>query len=166
MLLVQKENWALWAAFGIMVLAELSDWLDGYLARRRGEVSKTGKILDPMADSLYRVSVFTAFAANHWMPVWMLLIVVWRDVMVSYLRVVAERSVGTMGARQSGKWKAVAQSIAQLCVVAAYAFYGTAMPGSLEAWLKGVLMIATAVTAYSLVDYTAGVLRAMKGNSW
>jgi CDP-diacylglycerol--glycerol-3-phosphate 3-phosphatidyltransferase len=159
LLIVSGETWALWAALCIMVLSEFSDWIDGVLARRRGQVSNIGKLLDPMADSLYRVSVFTAFTANHWMPLWMLLIIICRDVSVSYLRVLAEQKKGTMGARQSGKWKAVAQSIAQLVVVAGYAMWGPDMPDLLAMFLNFVLLVATAVTAYSLLDYAASVFR-------
>lgn len=159
LLIVSGEKWALWAALGIMVLSEFSDWIDGVLARRRGQVSNIGKLLDPMADSLYRVSVFTAFTANHWMPLWMLLIIVCRDVSVSYLRVLAEQKKGTMGARQSGKWKAVAQSIAQLVVVAGYAIWGPHLSEMLALLLSFVLLVATVVTAYSLLDYAASVFR-------
>jgi CDP-diacylglycerol--glycerol-3-phosphate 3-phosphatidyltransferase len=159
LLIVSGEKWALWAALCIMVLSEFSDWIDGVLARRRGQVSNIGKLLDPMADSLYRVSVFTAFTANYWMPLWMLLIIICRDVSVSYLRVHAEQKKGTMGARQSGKWKAVAQSIAQLVVVAGYAMWGPFLPEMLALFLNFVLLIATAVTAYSLLDYAASVFR-------
>ena len=119
LLLVHGSQTALWVALVLMIIAEVSDGVDGFVARRYGQVSAVGKILDPMADSLYRVSVFTAFVANHWMPVWMFLIMVWRDVSVSYLRVVAEQKIGTMGARSSGKWKAVAQGFAQLLAVTA-----------------------------------------------
>ncbi len=159
LLLVNAENWALWAALGIMIVSEFTDWVDGVIARRRGQVSNVGKILDPMADSLYRVSVFTAFAANHWMSLWMLLIIVWRDVAVSYLRVVAEQTVGTLGARQSGKWKAVAQSIAQIVVVAGYAIWGPDLPEAADLVLSLVLLMATVVTAYSLIDYAASIFR-------
>jgi CDP-diacylglycerol--glycerol-3-phosphate 3-phosphatidyltransferase len=161
-LLVNGSNSAIWAALVIMIAAELSDWLDGIVARRFGQISAVGKILDPMADSLYRVSVFTAFAANHWMPIWMFLVMVWRDVGVSYLRVVAERSVGTMGARQSGKWKAVAQGAAQLLVVGAYAIWGTSsLPAGVETVLFSALLIATMVTAYSLIDYAVSVFKVL-----
>lgn len=160
-LLVTRQPWAMWAALACMIAAELSDWLDGHIARRSGQISAVGKVLDPMADSLYRVSVFTAFAANHWMPLWMLLIIAGRDVVVSYLRLVAERSLGTMGARQSGKWKAVAQGIAQIAVVASYALWGIHVPDSVALGLWAALVMATVVTAYSLVDYSVSVLKAV-----
>lgn len=160
-LLAQGTSEALWAALGLMILSEITDGLDGYLARRLKQESAIGKILDPMADSLYRIAVFTAFTANHWMPVWMFLIMVWRDVGVSYIRVIAEQSVGTLGARASGKWKAVVQGAAQLSVVAIYAWSGEAVSPQLEQIGYGALALATAVTAYSLVDYAVSTFRRM-----
>lgn len=159
LLLVHGSQAALWAALALMVVAEVSDGIDGYVARRTGQVSAIGKILDPMADSLYRVSVFTAFAANRWMPVWMFLIMLWRDVSVSYLRIVAEQRIGTLAARPSGKWKAVAQAIAQLLVVAAYAIAGPVLSPALHALLWTALLLATLVTAWSLIDYGVSVWR-------
>jgi len=162
LLLVQKDASALWLAVTIMVFAEFTDFLDGYLARRTGQVSKVGKILDPMADSLYRIAVFTAFVANHWMPLWMVLIVLGRDVGVSYLRVIAEQKIGTMGARQSGKWKAVAQGAAQFSVVVGYASYGPVLPIEIDWMLYSILAFATAVTAYSFADYSLSVFKAVR----
>ncbi len=162
LLIVQKDPTALWFAVAIMIFAEFTDFLDGYLARRTGQVSNVGKILDPMADSLYRIAVFTAFVANHWMPLWMVLIVLGRDVGVSYLRVIAEQKIGTMGARQSGKWKAVAQGAAQFSVVIAYAHYGSVLPSEVDWMAYSILALATAVTAYSFADYSFAVYKGIK----
>ena len=149
----------LWSAFVLMILAELSDGIDGYVARRYEQVSSVGKILDPMADSLYRMSVFTAFAANQWLPIWMFLIMLWRDVSVSYLRVVAEQKMGTLGARASGKWKAIAQGAAQLLVVFVYAVWAPALTKDMQLLIWTALLAATLVTAWSLLDYALIVLK-------
>ncbi|MDX2155620.1 MAG: CDP-diacylglycerol--glycerol-3-phosphate 3-phosphatidyltransferase [Hyphomicrobiaceae bacterium] len=158
LLLVSGSPHALWVAFVLMVVAEVSDAVDGYAARRLQQVSDIGKILDPLADSFYRVSVFAAFAANEWMPIWMLLVMVWRDIGVAYLRVIAEQTRETLGARQSGKLKAVAQGGAQLLVALVYAVSGAATPSSGVSWLWFVLLAATAITAISLIDYAMDVL--------
>jgi CDP-diacylglycerol---glycerol-3-phosphate 3-phosphatidyltransferase len=158
LLLLDGSSQALWLAFALMVAAEISDALDGWTARRLRQVSDVGKILDPLADSFYRVSVFAAFAANRWMPIWILLVMLWRDIGVAWLRVVAETSKGTLGARTSGKWKAITQGVAQLLVVLAYAVYNPALPPDIAYWLWGALILTTIVTAYSLVDYTVDVL--------
>jgi CDP-diacylglycerol--glycerol-3-phosphate 3-phosphatidyltransferase len=162
LLLVSGSNTALWAALGLMIVAEISDGIDGWVARRYGQVSAVGKILDPMADSLYRVSVFTAFAANRWIPVWMFLIMLWRDISVSYLRVVAEQKIGTLAARQSGKWKAVAQGIAQILVVAGYALWGPELPAGMQTLLWSTLLLATLITAWSMLDYALAVYQGLR----
>ncbi|MFM7084177.1 MAG: CDP-diacylglycerol--glycerol-3-phosphate 3-phosphatidyltransferase [Hyphomicrobium sp.] len=159
LLLVQNVRWTLWLALILMILAEISDGIDGYLARRYEQVSSVGKILDPMADSLYRISVFTAFSANHWMPIWMFLIMVWRDVGVSYLRVVAEQKIGTLGARQSGKWKAIVQGFAQISVVSIEALWGPTLSNDMQLFMWFALLVASGVTAYSLIDYAVIVIR-------
>ncbi len=158
LLLLDGSMSALWLALILMVGAEISDALDGWTARRLQLVSDVGKILDPLADSFYRVSVFAAFAANRWMPVWILLVMLWRDVGVAWLRVVAETSKGTLGARNSGKWKAISQGVAQLLVVLAYAVWGASLPGGVATGLWVALIGTTLVTAYSLLDYTVDVL--------
>ena len=106
----------LWAALVFIILAELTDYLDGKLARAMEQVTDLGKLIDPMSDSLYRISVFVAFLAMDWMPIWMFMIIFMRDIAVSYLRIMAEQTGLTLSARQSGKWKAVAQSTAQIWV--------------------------------------------------
>ena len=88
------------------VLIEVSDLLDGQIARRTGTVSDVGKLLDPLADSLSRLTYFVCFTAIGIMPVWVLLLVIYRDLGVAYLRVLAQRSGTTMGARFTGKLKA------------------------------------------------------------
>ena len=147
----------LWFALAIMIMAEISDFLDGFLARQFHMVSRVGKVLDPMADRLYRVSVFIGFAAMGWMPVWMLLIILSRDIIVSYLRIIAEQRLTTLSARQSGKIKAVVQSAAQLTVVVMFAIWGPDHAGLHEVAF-GVLLLATLMTAYSLVDYAMSVV--------
>jgi CDP-diacylglycerol--glycerol-3-phosphate 3-phosphatidyltransferase len=159
LLLVYPFSGSIWLVLGLMILAEISDALDGYVARSARQVTKVGKILDPMADGLYRGSVFIAFLAVGWMPVWMLAIILLRDVAVSYLREFAEERRQTLGARDSGKWKAVAQAMAQLSIVGYAALFGTNNAAQFTLLCNLMLSFATLVTAYSLVDYTVSVLR-------
>lgn len=143
----------------VMLLAEVSDLLDGHLARRLAAASAFGKIVDPLADSLYRVIVFLAFLDAGWMPAWMVVVIVSRDILVSYLRIFSEQSGITMGARQSGKIKAVFQGVVQIGTVA-LVLAGGGMLAGLEATLVFLLLLlATAVTAWSGLDYTLGFLR-------
>ncbi|MEI9990949.1 MAG: CDP-diacylglycerol--glycerol-3-phosphate 3-phosphatidyltransferase [Rhizomicrobium sp.] len=157
-LLVYPMAGSIWVVLGLMILAEISDALDGYVARFARQVTKVGKILDPMADGLYRGSIFIAFLAIGWMPMWMLAVILIRDVAVSHLREFAEAKQQTLGARDSGKWKAVAQAAAQLSIVGFFALFGTAHPEGFALLRSVMLTIAVLVTAYSFVDYTLSVL--------
>ena len=156
-LLTAQSNVAIWLALGLMLIAESTDLVDGYVARSSARVSNLGKILDPLADSIYRSSVFIAFVINGWMPVWMFAIVVWRDLTVSYLREIAELHSETLGARMSGKLKAIVQGAAQITLVAMVAVYGVDSYAPYSITANGILLIATAVTFYSFCDYVAGV---------
>lgn len=156
-LLTAESNVLIWLALGLMLLAEATDLIDGYVARSSARVSNLGKILDPMADSIYRSSVFIAFVINGWMPVWMFAIVVWRDLTVSYLREIAELHSETLGARTSGKLKAIVQGVAQTTLVLMVAIYGVDSFAPYSATAFGILLIATLVTFYSFCDYVMGV---------
>ncbi len=153
---------SLWAAFALMIACEFTDWLDGYMARRTNSVSRAGQILDPMADSLYRIGVFVALAANGWMPLWMVIAMIVRDVGISELRLAAQRSGITVSARNSGKLKAVVQGAAQFAAVFFYALGGGAVEGMAAALVMSLYWLATAVTLWSLVDYTVGTIAATR----
>ncbi|MEJ0023094.1 MAG: CDP-alcohol phosphatidyltransferase family protein [Alphaproteobacteria bacterium] len=76
-------------AFALMIAAELTDFLDGLVARATGAVTDAGKILDPMADSMYRLIIFAAFVQNAWAPAWLLAVFIVRDIGVAYCRIIA-----------------------------------------------------------------------------
>lgn len=99
----------IWALF---ILIELSDLLDGYLARRLKRTSELGKILDPFADSLSRLTYFICFTGKGIMPLWILLLIVYRDLGVAFARQVAGGRGVILGARLTGKIKAWVYAIA------------------------------------------------------
>jgi CDP-diacylglycerol---glycerol-3-phosphate 3-phosphatidyltransferase len=102
----------------LMSLAEFSDVCDGYLARRFKQVTRLGKIFDPMADSLYRISLFLAFTQPPVeLPLILVLIFFYRDVMISTLRTICALEGYTLAARPSGKLKAVIQAITAFLII-------------------------------------------------
>lgn len=150
------EAWV--AAIAVMALAEVSDAADGILARRYGTVTDIGKVIDPMADSLYRALVFLAFLAAGWMSVWLVAVIFARDIVVAYVRTLSQQLGVTMSARKSGKIKAAVQAFAQFGTVGLYAAAGLgyAVPAAnISSWL---LAAAAAMTAYSGYDYVRGFL--------
>lgn len=151
------ESHLLWIAVGMMIICEISDWADGHLARRMSWVSSAGKVLDPMADSMYRIGIFFALVANGWMPLWMLLIMAGRDLCMSEVRLLAQRAHFTLAARWSGKYKAAIQGLAQFAIVLFYAIGGGTVSASTQVMISVLLYVATAVTLWSIIDYARGV---------
>src|SRR3546814_18407791 len=96
-----------------MAVAEVSDALDGILARRSGTVSDFGKVIDPMADSLYRALVFLAFLAVGWMSVWLVAIIFASALVVAYVRPLIQQLGVPLAARRSVKLKAAVHAFAQ-----------------------------------------------------
>jgi CDP-diacylglycerol---glycerol-3-phosphate 3-phosphatidyltransferase len=160
-LIAQASVTALVLTIVVMLLAEISDLLDGHLARKLDVASAFGKIVDPLADSLYRALVFLAFMDAGWMPVWMVAVIISRDILVSYLRIFSEQHGITMGARQSGKIKAVFQGVVQIGTVVLVIAAGGALAGIHATLVFSLLLVATVVTAWSGIDYTLGFLRSV-----
>lgn len=101
--------------FGI---SELSDAFDGYLARKYNQVTDFGKILDPMADSIARISAFLTFTQPPVnLPIFLVFIFIYRDSVVSTLRTICALKGFALAARTSGKIKAVVQAIAAAIIL-------------------------------------------------
>lgn len=156
-----------WVAAICVLLMELSDLLDGTLARRLGAVTDLGKLLDPAADSFSRLSVFLGLVVTRvpgrdftWFPAWGLVLLLFRDVGVSFLRQVAAVHGTVVAARASGKVKALVQGGAIWITLALHVratLTGSAEDWALQvAWTLGLLAIG--VTLFSLVDYARAVL--------
>jgi CDP-diacylglycerol--glycerol-3-phosphate 3-phosphatidyltransferase len=102
----------------IIALCELSDIFDGFLARRHNKVTDLGKVLDPMADSIFRLSVFLAFTQGIvQLPLIIVLVFFLRDSVIGTLRTLCALQGVALGARFSGKIKAVVQAVAALLIV-------------------------------------------------
>jgi len=99
----------LWSIF---LLIELSDLFDGFIARVLAQESELGKLLDPFADSLSRITYFLCFMAKGIMPLWIFVIVLYRDLFVAFFRLIVLKRGVIMGARISGKIKACIYALA------------------------------------------------------
>lgn len=165
---VLMTPWSLWIAFALAVAIEVTDVLDGHLARSRNQVSEVGKFFDPFADSVARFSEFLAFFAvssnlkdtrlTGMMALWMIAIIFYRDVAVAYLRIAAARRDYIISARTSGKIKAVVQGLATVPItfLAALAGVGVVSWSLVKQFGFWALVVVTVVTFLSGVDYLAG----------
>jgi CDP-diacylglycerol--glycerol-3-phosphate 3-phosphatidyltransferase len=93
----------------LIAYSELTDMLDGYIARRDNIITDVGKLLDPLSDSVSRFLYFFAFGYVGLFPIWLVLALFLRDIIVAYIRTYVSLSGIAMGARYSGKLKAVVQ---------------------------------------------------------
>lgn len=135
---------------GLVLLAELTDIFDGMAARRKNQVTELGKILDPMADSIFRISVFLAFTQGIVaLPLWLVLLFFYRDSIISMLRTLCALRGFTLAARLSGKVKAVIQAIATLAILVLMIPYAFGLI-SLELFQNISFYIVSGAVAYSL----------------
>lgn len=140
----------------LLCVSELSDAFDGYLARKYNQVTDFGKILDPMADSIARLSYFLTFTAEPVkLPLALIFIFVYRDSVVSTLRTICALKGFALAARTSGKIKAGIQAFAALSVLILMIPHslGYLSSDNLQAFSTWIVGIAGLYTAYSGVDY-------------
>jgi CDP-diacylglycerol--glycerol-3-phosphate 3-phosphatidyltransferase len=95
----------------IFVAAALTDYFDGKIARRRDQVSKLGKLLDPIADKLLISAALISLVENHLAPAWAVVIIVGREFAVTGLRSIAATEGVIISASRMGKFKMVAQVV-------------------------------------------------------
>jgi CDP-diacylglycerol--glycerol-3-phosphate 3-phosphatidyltransferase len=104
-------------AAAIFGLASITDWLDGYLARRRGQVTALGRMMDPLADKLLTSAAFISLVQLDLAPAWMVAVIIGRELAVTGLRSLASVKGSGFGASQLGKVKMVAQVTAILLLI-------------------------------------------------
>jgi len=154
------------AALVVACLFELTDVLDGYMARRKKETSDFGKLADPMADSVARFSVFLCFLWGGYAHLWVVALIFYRDATVAYLRVAAARAGVVLSARVSGKLKAIAQGIVILVVLGLIVVTPEDDPLAVEATqakARWMMILVAAVTAWSWVDYVVASRPLLRG---
>jgi CDP-diacylglycerol--glycerol-3-phosphate 3-phosphatidyltransferase len=153
----------------VFLLIELSDLFDGHAARVRKQESELGKVLDPFADSLSRLTYFVAFAGSGILPLWILLILIYRDVSVAYIRVMVSAQKVLLPARLSGKVKAWIYALAGIgglgeFVLGRLGWFPEAQSGVQAAALAS-FVLAAAVAVWSLVDYAVFFLKKFRKSS-
>ena len=130
------------AIFGI---ASLTDWLDGYLARRRKQVTALGQFIDPLADKLLTIAAFISLVQMDLAPAWMVAIVVGREFAVTALRSLAHARGIPMPATSMGKIKMVAQVVAILALILSRQLSSVSAIGQAALWVVVLTSIVSAV---------------------
>jgi CDP-diacylglycerol--glycerol-3-phosphate 3-phosphatidyltransferase len=166
-------------AFGLFVLAALSDLWDGYLARKHGWITDFGKLLDPLADKLLLVATLVPFYVVSsrpgelndvpwWgpLPLWVLVVIFAREIAITVFRAYAARRGVVVAAGRSGKLKSLAQSLFAGGLLLWYPLLSLAVARDWESsrvwevwsafhggWVGITLFVALVLTIYSMFDY-------------
>jgi CDP-diacylglycerol--glycerol-3-phosphate 3-phosphatidyltransferase len=107
-------------AAAVFAVAAISDWVDGWLARVSGKITTLGKFLDPLADKLIVLSALTMLLRLGRVPVWVVVIILAREFLISGLRTIAVSEGLVIAASQGGKWKTSLQLTAIICLMLHY----------------------------------------------
>lgn len=139
----QAGMW-MWISLALFIVASLTDFVDGHIARKYNQVSDFGKFLDPLADKLLVISAMTMYCEWGVFPAWALMIVLTREFAVTGLRLVAAGKGTVIAAGKSGKVK-TASTMVGLCAMMAFPCVEVLQ------WIVMVVIVVT--TVYSGVEY-------------
>ncbi len=136
----------------LFIIASLTDWLDGYVARKSNLVTSFGKFLDPLADKLLICSILIMMVALTWVPAWVCIIIIGREMLITGLRAVAADEGVVIAADKFGKMKTVMQITALIPLLLHYPWFGI----DLNPIGYVALYIALGLTVYSGFNYLKG----------
>jgi CDP-diacylglycerol--glycerol-3-phosphate 3-phosphatidyltransferase len=151
-------------SFVVYLVASLTDFFDGWLARRWGLVTALGKLLDPLADKLLVVSALIMLAMMDRQPGiadWLVVIIVGRELAVTGLRSIAAAEGIVLGAETSGKMKMILQTVGIHALILHYSYYGFSF------YVFGIvlLLMSAVVGVWSAVQYHLSVFSQMRSRA-
>ena len=166
-LLIDGEPKPCLIAASLFGVASLTDWFDGYIARKRGLVSLTGKFLDPLADKLLVMAVLVMLVALGRVPAWLVIIILAREFSVQGLRSLAASEGYVIAAGAGGKYKTAFQMVGLGGLLLHYTYaidYLVAAPvllnfNRLGTWLLAISVLFGLISAW---DYFRDFLRVVE----
>ena len=147
------------AASALFILASITDGIDGYLARRRGQITTIGILLDPLADKLLIAAAFVTLVQFNpsLVPAWMAVVIIGREFLVSGLRSIAASEGFTIEASDLGKFKMLIQIVSVVAVILAHRWREWPLPGNYVFpvyWIAmGAIWFMVFLSLASAVDY-------------
>lgn len=165
-LLIDPSPVSINVAVAVFILAAITDYADGFIARKFGAVSDFGKLLDPLADKILVLSALIMLASlrsddfgEPWVPGWMVVLVVAREVWVTGLRGLAANQGIVVGANAAGKWKSLLQMIS-IVFLLLHDYEVTVYGNELACQLIGLnlLLLSLVFSYFGAVEYTLAIL--------
>lgn len=154
-LLTRLEH-GLFLGAGIFGLGVLTDYLDGYFARRRNQVTRLGILLDPLADKLLTAAAFISLVELDAVPAWMVMIIVGREFVITGLRNVAAARGMLIPASPLGKGKMVSQVVAIFALLLSLRYPVLKVPALAVLWVVVVLALVSAADYFRLFYRESG----------
>lgn len=130
---LMHQSWtgAATLAFWLFIIAAIGDWLDGYIARKRKLISTFGKFMDALTDKIFVVGIMIAFVGQNIVPIYLVLIVLCREFLISGMRMMAAAKGVVVAAERGGKAKTLTQLIA-----VGFLLFVPMLQGDVAGWLK------------------------------
>ena len=157
LVVVLLTKWSDWVGLGIFLVAAITDFFDGYFARRLNKTTRLGALLDPIADKLLMSAAFISLVELGLARAWMIVIIIGREFAVSGLRSIAAQHGVTIAASPLGKTKTVMQAIAISLLIIAYELGEFRFTSEIALWLVMVFALVSGVDYF--VKFTRAVLR-------
>lgn len=149
---------SVWILIPLFAFMEFTDFLDGYYARKANQVSDFGKLYDPFADVLANLTVLFCFVLTGFLPAVLFLVILYREIAISFIRMLASRKGVAIGARKGGKTKTflyVVSASVSLAIVSAERLGWSlgAADGPARAINLALYVLAVIVSVASFIDY-------------
>lgn len=146
----------------IFVLAALTDFFDGLIAKQRNMITDFGKLMDPIADKILVIAAFAAFVQIQIIDAWMFVIIISREIIITSLRLFALNKGKVLSATRSGKHKTLSQMLVIFLILSFIVFKEAALtfftwdPGWEQFFRQGIyvlMLLTVALTLYSGLSY-------------
>jgi CDP-diacylglycerol--glycerol-3-phosphate 3-phosphatidyltransferase len=154
--------WAKVLALAIFIFAALSDFLDGRIAQKKNMVTDFGKLMDPIADKILVLAAFAAFVQMQIIEAWMFVIIIFREILITSLRLFALNKGKVLSASKAGKHKTVAQMSVIFLILGFIVLKETMLvfftwnPASEKFFRQGIyflMLVTVGMTLYSGLNY-------------
>ena len=157
--LLTKFSGREFVGLGIFLVAAITDFFDGWIARRRNQTTRMGALMDPIADKLLMSAAFISLVEmdpTH-VPAWMVVIIIGREFAVSGLRSIAAQQGVTIAASPLGKGKMVSQVVAISLLILGYELGQFRVVGTVALWAVVLFALASGVDYF--VKFSRAILR-------
>lgn len=156
----QDFGWRFFSA-GLFIVASLTDYFDGYYARKLNAVSNLGKFMDPIADKVLVTAVLVALIPQGHIDTWMVILLLTRDTLIGGLRSVAAADQIVIAAKPAGKWKTALQMVAIPAMIVGQDFAGVPIL-KIGSWVLWGSVILSVISGF---EYFLGYLKAARADT-